>query len=151
MGIEWIKKIPWMKVLLSSVIYTLIAFLVRQIEAILTVKYYMMPEYFGVWSKLMMPTLGPPPSEFMITSLVVTFATGVSLAVIYCYLREFLPKDDKKRIFIFADLMVGASIVFFTLPVYLLFNVPFQLMLSWLITSFIIILAGSFVFVRIIK
>ena len=147
----WIKKIDWKKTLLSGLIFTIIAFIARQIEAMLTLKYYMMPEYFGVWSKVMMPTAGPPPLSFMITSLVFTFVTGVSVALIYCYLKDFLPKEKKKRVFYFADLMVATSFVFFTLPVYLLFNVPVALLFVWFVTNFVVLTAGSWVLVRIVK
>ena len=151
MGIEWIKKISWKKVLYSAVIITVISFVVRQLEVVVTMKYYTDPAFFGVWSKLMMPTAGPPPATFMITSFIFTFITGLSLGLIYYYLKDHLPKDIKKRIFYFADLMLGTSFVFFTLPVYLMFNVPVGLLVSWFITSFIILLAGSYTLVKIIK
>ncbi len=147
----WWKEISWKKVIISGLIFTLISFILRQIEAVLTLKYYMMPEYFGVWSKVMMPSAGPPPASFMITSFIFTFVTGISIGLIYTYLKDHLPKDKKRRIFYFADLMIGTSFVFFTLPVYLLFNVPLGLLVSWFITTFISLTAGSWVLVKIIK
>jgi hypothetical protein len=111
----------------------------------------MMPEYFGLWSKAMMSTAGPPPASFMIKSLVFTFITGVSISLIYYYLRDHLPKESNKRIFYFADLMVGTSFVFFTLPVYLLFNVPLGLLISWFVSSFIILTICSWMLVKIVK
>ena len=147
----WIKEISWKKVIISGLIISVISFAVRQIEAILTLKYYMMPDYFGVWSKVMMPAAGPPPLSFMITSLVFTFVTGVSLALIYYYLKDHLPENRKKRIFYFADLMIGTSFIFFTLPVYLMFNVPTGLLVSWFISTFIILTGSSWILVKIIK
>ena len=88
MGIEWIKKISWKKVLYSAVIITVISFVVRQLEVVVTMKYYTDPAFFGVWSKLMMPTAGPPPATFMITSFIFTFITGLSLGLIYYYLKD---------------------------------------------------------------
>jgi uncharacterized membrane-anchored protein len=99
----------------------------------------------------MMPSAGPPPFDFMITSLVMTFVSGISLALIYYYLRGHLPANKMQRTFYFADLMVATSFIFFTLPVYLMFNVPLVLLVSWFITSFIILLADSFLLVKIIK
>ena len=151
LGFDWIKKVEWKKVILASVFFTIIAFVVRQIESIFTIKYYTMPAYFGTWSKLMMPAAGPPPLSFMMTSFVFTFATALSLALVYVYLKGFLPEDDKKRMITFTDLLVGLSIVLFTLPVYLLFNVPVQLLISWFISFFVIIFAGSYIFVKVIK
>lgn len=147
----WLKQVSWKKVLLTGFFYTLIAFVVRQIEAILTMKYYMDEAYFGVWSKIMMPSAGPPPPTFMITSFVFTFVSGISLALIYYYLRGHLPQNSKQRIFYFADLMVATSFIFFTLPAYLMFNLPLGLIISWFFTSFIILVAASYLFVKIIK
>ena len=147
----WIKELSWKKIFLFSFVFTILAFVIRQIEAILTMNYYKMPEFFGVWSKVMMPKDGPPPVSFIITSLVFTFATGISLALIYYYLKDHLPKEEKKRILYFADLMIATSFVFFTLPVYLMFNVPLGLLISWFVSTFIILTSASWMLVKIIK
>ena len=73
--IKWIAKIDLKKVLLASLAYTIVAMIIRQIEAVLTMRYYLMPEYFGVWSQVMMPTAGPPPPSFFTTST--SFAPGL--------------------------------------------------------------------------
>jgi hypothetical protein len=148
--IKWITEINWGKVLLVGVVYTVIATVAHQVEAFLTMNYYMNPAYFGLWSKLMMPTAGPPPREFMITSTIITFTTGVSIALIYYYLKDILPKSALTRTFLFADLMIATSFIFFTLPVYLLFNVPVGLLISWFITSFLLLTAASAVIVKIV-
>jgi hypothetical protein len=147
----WIKELKIKKVLLASLIFTVISFVIRQVEAMLTMKYYLMPQYFGVWSKVTMPSNGPPPPSFMITSLIFTFVTGVSITFIYYYLKDHLPTETRKRIFYFADLMLGTYLVFFTLPTYLMFNVPVGLLISWFISTFIILTLGSWVMVKIIK
>jgi hypothetical protein len=148
---SWLKEISWKKLFLFSLLFTIISFVVRQIESILTIKYYMMPEFFGVWSKVMMPKAGPPPISFMITSIIFAFATGISLGLIYYYLRNHLPKDSKRRVLYFADLMIAASFVFFTLPTYLMSNVPLGLLISWFISSFILIVIASWMLVKIAK
>lgn len=147
----WMKEISVKKVLIVGVIFAVISFVIHQIEAILTIKYYMMPEYFGVWSRLMMPSAGPPPASFMITSLIFSLVTGISVSLIYYYLRDHLPKEMLKRTFYFADLMVATSFVFSTLPMYLMFNVPLGLLVSWFISSFVILTIGSWVLVKIVK
>jgi hypothetical protein len=147
----WIREISWKKIILSSLTFTAIAFVIRQVEAVLIMNYYKTPELFGLWSKVMMPKAGPPPVSFIITSLIFTFATGVSLALIYYYLKDHLPKDNKKRVFYFADLMIGTSFVFFTLPVYLMFNVPLGLLVNWFVSTFIILTMASWILVKIIK
>lgn len=147
----WVKELSLKKVLLTSVIFTIISFVLHQIEALLTMKYYLMPSYFGVWSKLMMPSNGPPPVSFMVTSLIFTFVTGVSITFIYYYLKDRLPEHKWKRIAYFTDLMIGTYFVFFTLPVYLMFNVPGGLLVSWFISTFVILLTSTFFIVKIVK
>ena len=147
----WIKEFNYKKMFLASVIFTVISFVIHNVEAIIDMKYYVSPQYFGVWSKLMMPSNGPPPPAFMITSLIFTFITGISVTLIYYYLKDHLPVEKKKRIFYFADLMIATYFVFFTLPTYLMFNVPVGLLVSWFISTFIIVLSASWVLVKIVK
>jgi hypothetical protein len=149
--VKWISKINWGKTMFVAVIYTVFATIVHQIEAVASLKYYMDPKFFGLWSKLMMPTAGPPPMSFMITTLILTFVTGISLALVYYYLRDMLPQGFWKRTFLFADLLIAMSFVFFTLPSYLLFNVPIALLVSWFVSGFVILVAASYTFVKIIK
>jgi len=146
---RWMSHLSWRKILTVGLLYTVYSMVIRQIEVFLTMKYYQMPEFFGLWSKTMMPTAGPPPPDFIILSLILTFYPGISLALIYCYIKELLPKNFWKRVFFFADLMISASFIFFTLPCYLLFNLPPQLLLSWFISGFIILLLTSFTLVKI--
>lgn len=148
--VKWIGKIHWGKVLLVGLIYTVVTVIVRQVEMFWTMKYYLMPKYFGVWNPLMMPKAGPPPVEFFIVSTIISFTTGMSLAIIYYYVKEYLPKGYWKRTFFFADLMVATSFIFFTLPVYLLFNVPVGLLASWFASTFVIVLVASITIQRVI-
>jgi len=149
--VKWISKISWGKVLLIGLIYTVIGMVAHQVELLWTMKYYLMPQYSGVWSRLMMPTAGPPPTEFMIVSTIMTFTTGISIAIIYNYLMEYLPKGYWKRATYFADLMASASLVLFTFPVYLLFNVPLGLLGYWFASTFVIFVLTSFAIVKILK
>jgi len=148
---KWLKKFPWSKIVFSSILFMVIAFVLRQFEAILTMKYYLMPEYFSIWSKVMMPKAGPPPASFMYTSLLVTFLSGFAYAYIYAQVKESLPKAFWTRVFCYADILVAASLVTFILPTYLMFNVPMGLLVSWFISSFVISILGSIVFVKMIK
>ena len=149
--IKWITKIQWNKVLLIGFLYTIGSMGVHSVEAMLTMKYYLMPQYFGVWSKVMMPSTGPPPLMYFAVSAIISFITGVSLTIIYYYLRDYLPKGFWKRASYFADLMAAASLVFFTLPVFLMFNVPLALLGSWFVSTFVILVLTSMTIVKIIK
>ena len=148
---ECFNKIHWKKILTAGCIYSIIAFIVHQIEAVLTMNYYLMPEYFGVWSKVMMPKAGPPPTSFFITSVLFSLATGVVLAVFYEYIKSLLPKDKWQRTVCFTKIVVRLSFVFFSLPTYLLFNLPFMLLVWWFISSVVIYFLAAIVFVRVLK
>lgn len=151
MIIKWISKIHWGKVFLIGFLYTILATVIRQLEVLWTMKYYTMPQYFGVWSKTMMPSAGPPPVEFMIMSAVMTFASGMAITIIYYYLKEYLPRGFWRRSTFFADILVSTSFVFFTLPVYLLFNVPVALLGYWFVSTFVVLLITSLLIVKIVK
>lgn len=148
--IKWIEKIHWGKVLLVGLIYTIVSVVVRQVEMLWTMKYYLMPRYFGLWNPLMMSKGGPPPMEFFIVSTIITFTTGISLTIVYYYLKDYLPKNFWKRSFFFTDLLIATSFIFFTLPSYLLFNIPIGLLVSWFASTFVTIVITSITINKII-
>lgn len=145
------RKLNWRKILLASLLFLVISTVVRQIETILTMKYYVMPEYFGIWSKLMMPKAGPPPLEFFVFSLLFTWLTGLVLAYVYEWIKNSLPKTFWLRVLGYTKLIALMMIVFSYLPMYLILNVPSTLLLSWLITGTVIIFLASIEFVKIMK
>ncbi len=148
---EIIRRIHWQKVLVAAVAYLIIAFILRQIEVVLTMDYYKNPEFFGVWSKLMMPTAGPPPASFLVTSLVFTYLTGLTLAALYEFLKPILPKDVKTRFYVYTKVVIVLATVLFTLPVLLLFNIPFSLLFVWFITALVTIMCSTVAFIWILK
>lgn len=149
--IKWITKINWGKLFLAGIIYTVAATVIHEAEAIFDMKYYIDPSYFGLWSKVMMPAAGPPPASFFLTSTIITLATGIMLGLVYYYLKDTLPTNFRKRVFFFTDLMIGANLIFFTLPAYLMFNIPLALLVSWFVSTFVILLIAAFTFVKILK
>jgi len=121
--IAWIKGINWGKTLVVGFLYTIFSVIIQSVLA------------------------GP---KVGIMSIVLTLATGISIAIIYYYVKDMLPKKFVRRMLFFADLMIGFSFIFFTLPTYLLFNIPIGLLISWFISSFIILVFASFISVKII-
>ena len=99
----------------------------------------------------MMLDAGLPSADFFIKSVILTLVSGISLALVYYYIRDMLPKNLRERVLLFADLMIGLQFIFFSLPVYLLFNLPMGLLISWFISNFLIFVATSYVCVKIIK
>ena len=147
----WIRKLNWPKIFLCSILYTVVTMVVHIIEAMFTMSYFQMPQYMEVWSPLMRLTGGTHSNSFYITSLVLSFITGISLCLVYCYLQEMLPKKPWKRVAFFGDLMIGTSFIFFTLPSYLLFNVPSVLLISWFISGFVTLVITSYILVKILN
>ncbi|MCL5438633.1 MAG: hypothetical protein M1268_01445 [Patescibacteria group bacterium] len=147
----WLKRNRWDKVFIAAILYTVIAMLARQVEAILTIDYYKMPDYFGVWSKTMMPNAGPPPASFLGISLLFTFIGGLVLAIFYNYIKGLLPEKLLKRAFSYTEIVVVLILVLSYFPMYMLFNLPFTLLVIWFITTFVVIFLGSIVFVKLLK
>lgn len=145
------QNIRWKKVLLSGLIVLVISFIIRQIEALLTMDYYKMPELFGVWSKLMMPKAGPPGVEFFLFSLLSAFLSGATLAVLYEIVKDKLESGTGKRALNFTCFTLWLGIVFFTLPTLLLINIHLILQLVWLLSSAVILFLSSLVFGKILK
>ena len=148
--IKWMKDIKWGRVFLVAGIFTVISLLVRQLEMMVMFPYYQSEVYRSVWNKLLLPTVGPISFEFLVNYLIATFLTGISLCIIYYYLKSYLPKKKWERTFFFADVLVATSFVFFTIPVYILFNVPLALLGSWFLTTFISVISASILIVHLL-
>lgn len=148
---EWFKKIQWKKVCLAAFLYLLIAFVIRQIEAFSTMKYYLMPEYWGVWSKVMMPNEGPPPAIFHVLSAIFTFLTGLVFAYFYSVTQKLLGKSYWAKVWSFTVAFAVLSLVFSYLPMYLLINLPLVLLAVWFLTGVLTVFLGTLVFAKLIK
>lgn len=144
------NKIRWGRVLSAGLVFLVIAFIVREVEIVLTMGYYQDPAYFPVWSSSLMPNAGPPPTSFLVTSLLFTFVTGLVVAVFYELVKGILPKSYWQKTVNFTGLTFALALVFFTLPVYLIINLPVGLQLWWLGSSFMVFLLTSLAFVKIL-
>lgn len=145
------KKFHWKKIIIASIILTVIDVVVRQIEAFMTMKYYLMPEYFGLWSKLMMPKPGPPPAEFFIISILFSFLTSLVLATVFVYVKDVFPKQYWMRVLGYAKITILFMLVFSYLPMILLINVPYTLLASWFTSSALIVITGTVIFVKMLN
>lgn len=121
------------KIVLGAIAFVIIAQVLHNVLAMLTMDFYRDPAYFSVWSKMMMPGPGGPPAEFMYYSLAFSFVTGLIYSGIYDRVKGFMKgivwkKGMKFGFVIF--LMVGLPFFFTT---YLLINLPVALLFYWLI------------------
>ena len=122
------------------------------VESMLTMDFYMDEAYFGVWSKLMMPTAGPPPTEFYVASIASAAIIALIYAAVYDMLKGSLPGKN--------DLMKGLNygIMLFILVqipgllgMWLLINLPAMLFVYWGIGSLVILVIGGIVIAKIVK
>lgn len=151
MVISCCKNVRLEKVFLGSLAYMVIAFVVRQTELLLTMKYYLMHQYFNTWSLVMMPTIGStPPANFFILSILFSFVIGLILALSYEFVKSLLADGCCQKVCRFSCLLMAMFLVFFLLPTYLLFNAPLALLISWFFSQAIICLLTSMVFVKIL-
>jgi hypothetical protein len=98
----WFKNIKFTAILWSTLSYTIISMVILQIESIFTVGYYMMPEYFGVWSKLMMSKAGKPKPAFVVVSTLFALITGFVLASTYYFIKDHLSQGYWTKVLSFA-------------------------------------------------
>ncbi len=111
-----------------------------------------MPQYFPVWSKIMMPTAGPPPVSFMVYSLLFSVVSGILIALVYSVVKNSVPGNNptkkglKYGVLIF---LVGGIPGY--LSMLLLINLPSALLLYWAFETLVVDLLGCFIIARILK
>lgn len=99
----------------------------------------------------MMPTCGPPPTEFYYYSIIFAIISGIIFAIIYEMVKKSLPgKKIFKQGLYFGFLLFLMGIPM-SLTMYLLINLPTLLLVYWAISSLVIDLIGGVIIARIIK
>ncbi len=140
------------KIFLFGVIYAVIAQVIHTLGAFVTMPYYMIEEYFPVWSKIMMPTAGPPPVSFYLYSLVFSIITGMLIAYVYTIVRSsFKQKSLVKKGLFYGLLVFLVGALPSTLGMILLINLPVMLLVAWAIESLIILLLTGMILAKLIK
>lgn len=147
----WMKKLHWNKVFIAGFWYLIIATVLQQIEVMFTMSYYKDPAFAGLWSKLMMPTVGPPPLAFFAISLLFTYATGCTLAAVFEFMTPLFGKNYWGKVVGFTDITVGLAIVFASFPMYLLLNIPLGLLGWWLVTTWVTMLVSAAAFANVMR
>ncbi|MBI5223120.1 hypothetical protein HY990_01730 [Candidatus Micrarchaeota archaeon] len=134
----------WKKLAIFTVLMVIVAQVVHVVEALLTMNYYLDPVYFQVWSKVMMPTAGPPPSSFYLISLLFAVITWVFFGIVYEKLSGALTeKDALKKGVLFGGLMYLVAGIPMILVMYLLVNVPVGILIAWAISALVLdLIAG---------
>ena len=151
MMFDYLKRLHWKPIILSGFVFAIIAMVVHMVESVLTMSYYLMPAYFGTWSKVMMPTAGPPPVSFYVYSSVASFLGGFLFAELYDLIKSQLGATYWQRVCIFTKYLVLLELVIFILPLWLFVNLPLGIIVSWFVSGALIAFLGTMVFAKMMK
>jgi hypothetical protein len=145
------KLNPWM-IFWAGFLFAVLAQIVHTIGAYATMGYYMMPEYFSVWSKIMMPNAGPPPLSFTVYALIFGAIGGILTAFVYGVVKNSVPGNrvSKKGLNYGLLIFMVAGIPSF-LSMLLLINLPQTLILYWAVEWLIIDLLGGMLIARVMR
>ena len=145
------QKVQWSKVLLAGLLYAVVNMVIQQVSAVLTMGYYLDPQYSSVWSKLMMPKAGPPPVNFFILAFILDLIGGIILALFYNFIKGLFKESFWHKVWGFTEISSILLLVLFFFSLYLMINLPLLLLLVWYISSVIIIFISAMIFAKLIK
>ncbi len=146
------RRFPFWKWILGGIIFAVIAQLVHNLSAFFSMKFYLMPEYFSVWSKLMIPDAGPPPASFMWYALLFSFVAGLIFVFAYLFVKSSISVSGAvKKGFSYGCLVFLVGIVPFSLSLYLLINLPSALIWIWALESLIVYLINGMIVAALFK
>jgi hypothetical protein len=137
-------RINTVRFIVAALAYTVFAYLLHLIGALLTLQFYLDPAYFPVWSRLLMPTAGPPPLAFSVYSLILGFAAALLFVFIFLQVRPLFKGTSRARrgaTYGFGVFLVGGLPGFFML--WLLINLPFLLLVDYAIEGLIANIVGG--------
>ncbi len=144
------------KLVLSAIAYAAISQIVHTAGAFLDMSYYTDPANFALWSRLMMPSQGPPGAEFYLLSVVFALIIGLIFTYAYKITRQAFASKRAFRADRYWEVGLKFGLFLFiftgftgTLSMYLLFAIPFGLLFSWALQSLVASLAAGVAFARI--
>ncbi|PIN87364.1 hypothetical protein COV19_00025 [Candidatus Woesearchaeota archaeon CG10_big_fil_rev_8_21_14_0_10_44_13] len=139
-------KISLWRIIVSALVFLAVMFIVNNVGAILTMGYYTDPGYSSVWSKLMMPSAGPPPASFFYYSLSFGLIGSLLFIGTYVLLGSRLPfKSSAKKGAMYGFLVFLAGVLPGYMSLYLLINLPAGLIAWWAVLSLVIYMTGGII------
>ena len=150
------------KIIIAGIVFAIIAQLVHSTEAYATMNFYADPAYCQcdmqtgkvgvcIWSSLMMPTCGAPPTEFYYYSIMFGVISGIIYAIVYEFVKKSLPGKSITKMGLYFGFLLFLISISWSLTLYLLINMPTMLLIYWAISSLVIDLVGGVVIARILK
>jgi hypothetical protein len=129
------------KVILASVLFLIIAQVIHSLGAMATMNYYMLEQFFPMWSNIMMPDGGAPGGMFYALSAIFNLITGLIFALVFLAVGEGLKqKDNLKKGLLYGFLVFCIASIPGALSMVLLLNLPAMLIFVWTIEALIIYL-----------
>jgi len=138
-------------VVAAGIVYAVISMVVNTLWAFIDMPYYLMQEYFAVWSKLMMPTAGPPGVEFYVASFVFTLVAGLIFAGVYSRVKASIRDKGIRKGLRFGFGIFLISVIPGMFSLYLLINLPAGLIVSWTVSGLVTSLLGGIVIERLVR
>ncbi|MFA4875771.1 MAG: hypothetical protein WC586_00025 [Methanoregula sp.] len=92
-------------IIIGGILFAVASQIILMGEVITTMDIYMMPEYFPVWSKLMMPDMGPPPAMFYLISISVSVGLALLYSTVFHILRSGIPGTGIRKGFNYGILL----------------------------------------------
>ena len=143
------KKIVGL-VFFSSLIFALIAQTIHSLSSFIFMEFYKNPDYYYVWSKIMMPHPGPPPSSFFVFAFGFSFVTGVLFSVVYRIIKAGITANNSvNKGLIFGLILFMVGTVPSHLALILLINLPIVIIIVWVIEGLIINILGGIAIAKI--
>jgi hypothetical protein len=140
------------RVLLSGVLFAIVAWVIHMLGAMLAMGYYKLPEYASVWSKAMMPAANAaPPLSFSIYTLLIGFVGGILFAIVYDVLMGGVPGKKTNKGLAFGFLVFLVAGIPGYLGMILTINIPAGLAGMWLLENLVIYLLGGMIVAWLIR
>ena len=128
------------RVIIAAIVIMIIGQIVHSLSTMATMGYYTNPEYFAVWSSMMME-IPKGDMTFMFYSLLFGFIGGLLFALVYNIFRESVPgKTPFNKGLAYGFLIFLVAGLSGSLSFYLLFNLPVELIVVWAFEGLIIYL-----------
>lgn len=135
----------------TGLLYGILAQFVHTVSAYFSMDYYRDPEYFSIWSRLMMSTNGPPPANFFILSIFFSIIIGIALTLSYLVVEKALHGTVTDKGMCFGILVFLVGVMPQALTQFLLIRLPVELIWLWAFEGFILSLLGGLLIARMNK
>ncbi|MCC7552376.1 hypothetical protein KO317_01790 [Candidatus Micrarchaeota archaeon] len=134
----------YVKILASAIFVMFVSLIIYTAGSFVDMEYYTNSDNFGLWSKIMMPNMGPPGVEFYFVSLVFKFIIGLIFTLFYMVIAKSIRQESILKTGIFYGCLLFVILgIPTTLNTFLLFAVPLGLLISWTIQGLLVLVISG--------